>query len=359
MNNDTLMPCQTRPHKAQNRARTTLCIYCKKILLTRTQPKIPREHVIPKMLGLFGKDTMTLNDSVCLECNNYFSKLELAVGRDSVFGVLFRAILGLLSEDKFSVVANTRRKKLVLSTYSPTHGNALVDLELDNKALFRAKLSEQFILYNSTRGICVHYPSNELPHENLLASIGLTTSSIEFLGPSSCLEDFPKKSNEIRQQLLVSGYKLKLHSPITNPLAPLPNDSKLMFSSIIDDVIIRVIAKIGFNYFAYNFNQIALSEHTDAIRNYIRYGKKAKHTLVRVAYRPINSNVLNLKKEKYAHHTIHIRQQGNQIIARVILFNHNLFDVTISNNYPLLLPAYFNIAHRFNILEKKVEPLTA
>ncbi|MFT4060660.1 MAG: hypothetical protein QM652_14090 [Legionella sp.] len=138
-----------------------------------------------------------------------------------------------------------------------------MDIELDNQALFSVRLAEQFVLFNSTKGVCVHYPSNQLPHESTLDSLGLFTPSIQFLGPSCCIEDFSQKTNEIRQKLMISGFKLHLKSSKADSLPPLSNNSKLMFSSVIDDEITRVIAKIGFNYFAYNFKHLALSEHLD------------------------------------------------------------------------------------------------
>ncbi|MFT4060659.1 MAG: hypothetical protein QM652_14085 [Legionella sp.] len=45
-------------------------------------------------------------------------------------------------------------------------------------------------------------------------------------------------------------------------------------------------------------------------------------------------------------------------MARIVLFNHNIFDVTISNNYPFVLSNAFNIGHRFYIHEKRVEKIT-
>ncbi|HHF7390966.1 TPA: HNH endonuclease, partial [Legionella anisa] len=305
------------------------CIYCKKLFPNNRRPKIPREHVISKMIGLFGKDTMTLVNRVCQECNNYFSKLELVFGRDSVYGVLYRAISGLLSEKRFSDIIQKKRKKLSLRTYSPVHGNALVDIELDSRYLFKVKLAEQFILLNSTKGICIHFPSDQLPHKCTLDSLGLFPPSIQFLGPSCVLENFPHKANEIRQKLMASGFKPQLKSSKVDCLPPFPDNSKLMFSSEIDDVIARVIAKIAFNYFAYHFDHLALSEYFDAIRNYILYDLKTDHTIVRITHRSINGHVHSLNKDNFGYHTIFISHQEGRIMAKIILFNHNIFDITI------------------------------
>ena len=67
----------------------TQCVYCKAIKLFPED--FNSEHVISQLFGTFGADTMTLNDSVCKVCNKYFAdELELHLGRDSIFGILYR-----------------------------------------------------------------------------------------------------------------------------------------------------------------------------------------------------------------------------------------------------------------------------
>ncbi|HGI8217418.1 TPA: hypothetical protein ACJT8N_002386, partial [Legionella pneumophila] len=70
------------------------CLYCKSVVKQHKSRKgrVPVEHVVCKMLGSF-ENNMTLKNIVCQKCNNDFSKLELSLGRDSVYGILYRSIV--------------------------------------------------------------------------------------------------------------------------------------------------------------------------------------------------------------------------------------------------------------------------
>lgn len=248
------------------------CVYCKKINTPSKKKKsrIPAEHVIPQMLGLFGKDTMTLTHEVCSACNKLFSeKLELTFGRDSVYGILYRSIAGILHNEKSLW---HKRQKLTLEVYSPDYGKTLVNLYPDDKHLFKVRIADQFTLLNSTKGIQVNYPKNQLPYREQLESLGLPMrpASITFLGPECTPTEFSEKTNEIREALRRAGIKPKSNWVSANRLPSLPDNAPLMFSSQIDDIIIRTIAKIAFNYFIYNFGyQISISDSFDNIRNYV------------------------------------------------------------------------------------------
>ena len=359
------------------------CIYCKNIIQAATamsienenpnqkipnknrarkkkQERAPVEHVIPEMIGLFGQHTMTLDDMVCAKCNALFSKkLELSFGRDSVYGILYRCIAGMLPREKFSKSIRHKREKLTFEVYYPDYGNILVDIQPDNASLFMVRLADQFSILNSTKGVRVHYPKNQLPHKGELEALGLPMHppNISFLGPVCKPEELSKKIQDVHQKLIYSDIQPLKNLAIINQLPPLPNNSPLMFSSKVDDIIIRTVAKIGFNYFAYNFGyRIAISEHFNDIRHYVLYGLKTNYNIVRLTHNVINEHIDNLSKEKFGHHTVSVFQHGNQIIAKIILFNRDIFDVIISNSYPIYSREFFS-AHRFSILKKTVESI--
>lgn len=332
------------------------CIYCKDIDREKNI-----EHVIPQLLGLYGSQTMTLYDMVCQECNSYFSEeLELSFGRDSVYGILYRAISGLFSEQKFSKSIRHHRKKLFLNMYYPKYGTILVDVKLNSDRLFEIRLAEQFNILNSTKGICVHYPLNQLPHRSVLDALGLpmTRPHISYLGPFLSTDEMPEKVNQIHQKIQEAGINQNMKPNKIDLLPPMPNDSPLMFSSTIDDTIIRTIAKIGFNYFAYNVGyHMTLSEYFNDIRNYIRYGIKTNYQLVRLTKKVIRTHIDDLPQEKFNHHTITIYKYGNAIMAKVVLFNQDIFDIVLSNNYPFHLSVFFK-EHKFYFIEKHVRQTT-
>ena len=352
----------------------TVCIYCKKILKTREsnqsntpitsqkepskkkRNRIPVEHVVPQMLGLFGKDTMTLVNIVCPECNKFFSEeLELPFGRDSVYGILYRSIAGILHNEKS---LRHKRQKLTLEVYSPAYGKTLVNLYPDDEHLFKVRIADQFTLLNSTKGVQVNYPKKQLPCRERLESLGLPMrpASITFLGPECTLTEFSEKANEIRKILRRAGIKPTSHWVSANSFPSLHNNAALMFSSKIDDIIIRTVAKIAFNYFVYNFGyKIAISDSFDTIRNYVLYGLKADYNIVGLAHKSVCAHTSSLSKEQFGHHILSIFQDGPRIIADIILFNRDSFQVVISNNYPVLSNVFFS-KHKFDILKNEIAP---
>lgn len=333
-----------------------LCIYCKKQIQKNADNKkknrVPVEHVIPKMLGVFGKDTMTLINTVCAACNKFFSKnLELFLGRDSVYGILYRSLSGILNESSLQ----HRRERIFFQVYSPEYGASLVNIHLNDKNLFEVRLAEQFALLNSTKGVKINYPKNELPRSETLEGLGLPVrpANVTFLGPYCTPAELSEKIREIKHILIRSGLKPKSDLATISKLPGLPQDSPLMFISKIDDTIMRTIAKIAFNYFVKHFKcHIAMSEHFDNIRNYILHGLRQDYSIVNLMHRSICDHVDNLSRKQFGHHIISVFQNGEQIIAEVILFNRDIFKVILSNNYPLYLRVFFS-KHKFDIINTR------
>src|SRR5260221_13010754 len=87
------------------------CGYCR--LVKQYPDDFTSEHVISQSLGLFGIDTMTLIDLVCRECNQYFGdNLELHLGKDSVFGILYRTIAGVIDYQRFQKTICHKRTRI-------------------------------------------------------------------------------------------------------------------------------------------------------------------------------------------------------------------------------------------------------
>jgi HNH endonuclease len=75
------------------------CIYC-----LRDDSPFTAEHVIPEAFGLYGPETMVLNDAVCDRCNQEFGRtLDLVLARDSYEGLLRADILPRVNQrrDRF------------------------------------------------------------------------------------------------------------------------------------------------------------------------------------------------------------------------------------------------------------------
>lgn len=304
------------------------------------------------MLGLF-ENTLTLVNCVCDNCNQFFSReLELPFGRDSIFGIFYRGYVGLLNDERFNRTMRHSRERLETLLYHPDYFLIHVNLSLHETNGFQAKIADQFSILNSTKGKRINYRVEQLPHRSYLDSIGLSIHKDRFLFLGG-MEDRIEKNNDLNNQLKQKGIKLILGSTLHRPNG-LSLNTPLQFASVIDDAIIRTIAKIGFNYLAYFFDtSFILSEHFDEIRNYIRHGQKAGYDLVMMEYHEVKNNLKNLKKEMFGHHKIALFQANSKIIATITLFNRIVFNVTLTNSYPLWRPD-LNRTNIFDILNRKI-----
>jgi len=132
------------------------CVYCRE---TKIHPiQFSKEHVISKMLGVFGAHTMTLLDCVCASCNKYFAdNLEIHLGRDSVFGILYRGLTGLIKPSEFEKSIKHKRNRMEPSIYHADHGNLLVDINLNSENNFELRVANQILVHNSTKGNRLHF----------------------------------------------------------------------------------------------------------------------------------------------------------------------------------------------------------
>ncbi len=314
---------------------------------------------MPSQLGSFSGN-MTLQLMVCQECNQHFSKgIEKAFGRDSVYGVLYRVIANLFNEKGFNESIRQRRNKLFLNVDYPDYGLTIVNIYLDEHAFFKVRLADQFVLLNSTKGVSKHFPLNELPHRGVLESVGwpMHLPNISFLGPTVKPEQMQSKMNLIQTKLQIADIRRNMKLGKSMDLPSISPQSPLYFSSIIDDDIVRVIAKIGFNYFTSVFGHtIALKEYFNEIRLYIWRGFKSGHNMVSMSKNNISSAIEKLKIHDFDHHQITVLQQGHAIIAIIKLFNRDIFKVTLTRNYPLIC-TNFESSHRFCLSTQTIKKL--
>ncbi|HAU0852016.1 TPA: hypothetical protein ACT9AU_001887 [Legionella pneumophila] len=333
------------------------CLYCKSVVKQHKSRKsrVPVEHVVCKMLGSF-ENNMTLKNIVCQKCNNDFSKLELSLGRDSVYGILYRSIVALLDKETFKKSTQHPRKKLFLKMNHVEYGHVLVNLELTPDTLFEVSLTDQFIFLNSTKGVSVHYPVDQLPHKSQLDALGLPMRPpiFSFLGREINPNEFQLKTSKIEKALQAAEIQKFIGRGRINKQPPLDQNSPLLFSSYVDEEIIRVVSKIGFNYFTYIFGHgYAIKDYFNDLRHFIRYGLKPNYKLVTLNKYPINENIDTLHNDNFGQHQVSIFQNGHDIIARIILFKRDVFDVLLTKEYPLI-GGFFQSSHIFCLKSKTI-----
>src|SRR5205823_602239 len=98
-------------------------------MLKKPSSEFNKDHVIPEAFGKFGKDTMTLINYVCRNCNQYFGdNIENDLGRDTPYGVIYRSTSGIISAKEF--YKNKKHKKILSQPYmkNDIYGDMLVDI---------------------------------------------------------------------------------------------------------------------------------------------------------------------------------------------------------------------------------------
>jgi len=334
-----------------------ICIYCKEIKLFPLD--FNREHVISELFGLFGTHTMTLVGLVCKVCNKYFAdNLELHLGRDSTFGILYRSIVGIVQPTEFKRVIHRKRQRIEPSIQHSDHGDLLVDIQLNSDKNFDVMIANQIIIMNSTKGNRIHFRSDQLPHRSILEGMGLkpVEGYVNFV---SRADDMQVQTEKFNLALKKAEIKIQVHEKQFGKFR-LPNKVEpLYFKSVIDENIQRALAKMVFNYLAHRYgSSIVLSDSFNEIRNFIRYGLKASLYLMTMDNNPIVANLRKIQKDRYASHIITIGQDrySNNIVGQMSLFNHVRFEVVLSRTYPLVsFPMQGSL---FDMLGKRVIDIT-
>lgn len=230
---------------------------------------------------------MTLINCVCRQCNQYFGdELEIHLGRDSIFGILFRSIAQIIDPNKFRRSIRHRRKRLELTVPHRNYGNLLVNIQPNADRNFNISISDQITIMNSTKGNQFSFRTEQLPHRKQIESIGLKPirGYTNFILHTDEWDDRIKKTNAA---LTVADINIQISRTKYGDFNFPKQNAPLHFSSIIDENIQRALAKIVFNYFAHQYGaNLALSESFDEIRNFIRYGLKTDRYLMSVDYKP-------------------------------------------------------------------------
>lgn len=292
---------------------TQRCTYCKDPITTRP----PAEHVLPQMFGTF-EDNLTLF-CVCGPCNNSFSKLELFLGRDSAEAIQ-RLRFGLKPPVEAKKI---RGRRLVIRANQPGDWfGAFAVLDGDDEvfptflpqAAFRASPSDEWewIL------------ASEFSSERL-AAYPVASAQIRVAGGSN------KELMEVADSLERLGYKFGSRN-LTEVPGGEDGKFRLRVEGVVDEPILRAIAKVGFNYFAYtNGPDAALREEFDPIRNFIRHGKPAGFTVVEISDRPILENERGGRRITDGHLlTVGWGASGALPVAKVAFFNAITYVVHLS-----------------------------
>ncbi len=291
-------------------------MYCR----STSSKRYPAEHVIPRSFGGF-RHGLTLH-CVCGECNHFFANhLELHFARETGEGIVrFDYGLGDKRAGYLGSRLSVRVKapgpifgaKVLLAPNAKANGMDIIYLP---QVSFAEENSEEWIWYG--------------PEE-------LTPEIIRALRPGSRVQYFytsPAELEQLRTRLRELGFPATRH--IRKDTIPPQPEMTAEVTYPFDTVIRRCIAKIAFNYLAYVLKEdtrLLLRKDFDAVRDFVRYGTLAEHTIVA----PIGSPRLTQESRKDSlidGHKLEVgRSKNESILCNLSVFDAMTYQVALCRN---------------------------
>ena len=266
-------PCQARQQCVA--VKMNSCIYC----CGRGEKKFPSDHVMPRCLGTF-KNAPVLG-CVCEECNQYFGKeLELFLASDSIEAIL-RVRYGIGTGQDAQRLKNNRIAVRVTQT-GDWYG-ARVELRFDSRLMnFRGEPIPQVALRKRGEPEWRWFLESELddPREFERYRGNPGDTEIQIVGHGTIKESLVAKLDSVGIKFRERG---KLSAPETYG-----GLVEAWIESSLDDVILRAVGKIAFNFLAFTQGaEMALRQDFDEFREYVRYGTKPSLPAVIASKQPI------------------------------------------------------------------------
>jgi HNH endonuclease len=293
------------------------CIYCRETSPAERYKK--REHVISQAFGDFKPDNMILYKEVCGACNQFFGdELEVKGNRASVEGI-HRFTQKMMGVDSFLKMPKGRVR---WEMQDP----GWQDLKTD----FRKTEDREVEIYYKPQVLVTYEDGTKktfFPED--ITDISQFDNAKGYRAFIVSLED----AKVIREALGRVGI-----TPSWGEINDMPNNGETTVSTtayiVYDDFTRRLMAKIVFNYLAYNTGApFVLKPEFDAIRRFIRYGEGDGEALVR------NSDEPFIQEEKGAgvgwyltdDHLVGVRDSvAGGILGDVAIFNLIHYHVVLS-----------------------------
>jgi hypothetical protein len=291
------------------------------------------------MFGRFEPDNPVLND-VCGVCNNDFSKLEQALGRDTP-EALQRIVHGLKPFSAASELEN-RRATYFVDRPGPWYGARVI-------------LAGDHEMYPVFLPQAAFQLAEEAPWEWILEEQITAEAMRPYIGKRYRVKltgDSEIEVECVRKKLESVGVTFAEVHPLEVP----PGDDgklRLGIQAVIDDIVLRAITKIGFNYLAYIAGAaFVLDQDFDAVRQYIRAGAPGKWSPVSLRrHQFLLRDAAQLKQN--VRHSLELAwsEDGTSPVAQVTFFSGNTYHVTFTWNYhgiwrPLRIGHHFDLQTR-------------
>jgi hypothetical protein len=306
-----------------------------------------REHVLPQSFGTF-PDNPVLRDLVCNACNNYFSRdLELRLGRDSAEG-LERFRNGLASPKKRASIG----PHIDVRYRGGRLDGAILEWQMGaDGRMLQVHPVPQIGVSASPDGPFEWHRVGELPSGDALRERGFKIESTYFLSGGLSKE-------EVVRHVQGLGHKLVEQPAECDAGVDADGMVPLMISGTIDPIIMRAVAKIAFNYFAFHYPSIASMDQFNSIRRYIRYGEHPPANPVSLFQASILGGVP--EDRQLLAHVVTVAWDGSteRVVAQISLFSWVQYRVVLTADAFAIAPLCIDSGHLFDPLNRQVRPLS-
>lgn len=318
------------------------CIYCRRILPVKT---FTREHVLPQAFGTF-TNNLTLVNCVCHDCNQFFGdELEPILAEGS-----FEAVRRLDYKVKPAKNAKYLRKEGVHFSLSEGNwDNLILSLQNDGDSLFVSPVPQVRFAKQDGSG-WIHFTEPELSQLSSLPTEANLKQIVLIFDTEETKDRLIRTLGKygIQYQENESGFLSKEKV----------KESWVKVETQIDDIILRCMAKIAFNYLTKIVgDDFVRKSDFDPIRSYIRYKTRLNYEFSRISDYPILAyDTLTYRQTNGHLVTVNWSPDGHDIVSQVSLFNHRTFHFRLARRFSGL---WRNIksGHHFNIERRRIEPL--
>jgi len=321
------------------------CIYC---LHDKPSSDFNREHVIPKLLGTF-KQNLTLHNAVCRDCNQYFGdNLEPVLAEGSIEGI--RRLEYKIKHPENAQYLKNERIKLKWLHSGEWYGVVMRFIEKDDK--LAVTLSPQVGFKHTSESTWKFYAKDELIKslEKLEREHSDNTEIV-------VIADSEAKRKELIEILKSSkiGFTEIFDKPIPKPEE---NELSIKILASIDDLVLRCVAKISFNYLVkQQGTELVFDSSFNSVRDFVRKGTKPSYDLVVFDETPLLRDDRQKYRQTNGHLvTINWTCDSMNIVGQVSLLNEIRYRISLARNYPGIWRD-IRKGHHFNIESGIIEEL--
>jgi hypothetical protein len=316
------------------------CLYCENC---KPRNAFNREHVLPEGFGKY-ENNLVLRDVVCKGCNDYFSvALDGPLARDSKEGI-DRCAHGFVEPKKGRKLGTRVAPKQRGGRFD----GAVMEWEVDPQTGLTLKVrpAPQLGFASGEDGPFEWYRVEEVPSPEALRAKGF----------SYCVAG-GMSLGEASSVVASLGFKVVGDVALIEPQAT-DGMLDLTMEGRIDQTIRRAIAKIAFNYFAYQYPDLAPLDQFRQIRRYVRFGGAPDSNPVTVAAETILGGLP--PSTQVIGHIITTMWDpvAHQVTAQVSLFDWVQYRIVLSTSAFLVAPVYVDSGHLFNPHARQIAMLT-